>query len=109
MTANPPALQLYTLRDQMTDGRAGVLAQVAALGYGAVEPFSILDDPDGLRADLDAAGLSACSVHAVPIGERGRGRRQAPPGLSARTPSSCRSCPRPGSPTPTACGRSPAS
>jgi sugar phosphate isomerase/epimerase len=70
LTANPPALQLYTVRDQMTAGRAGVLAQVAALGYGAVEPFNILSDPHGLRADLDAAGLFACSVHAAPTGEQ---------------------------------------
>ena len=69
MTANPSALQLYTLREQLTADRPGVLAQVAALGYGAVEPFNILSDPDGLRADLDAAGLFACSVHAVPAGE----------------------------------------
>lgn len=69
MTANPTALQLYTVREQMAADRAGVLAQVAALGYGAVEPFNILSDPDGLRADLDAAGLSACSVHAAPAGE----------------------------------------
>jgi sugar phosphate isomerase/epimerase len=68
LTANPTALQLYTVRDQMAADRAGVLAQVAALGYGAVEPFDILSDPDGLRVDLDAAGLSACSVHAVPTG-----------------------------------------
>jgi sugar phosphate isomerase/epimerase len=70
LTANPPALQLYTVRDQMTAGRAGALAQVAALGYGAVEPFNILSDPHGLRADLDAAGLFACSVHATPMGEQ---------------------------------------
>ncbi len=69
MTANPAALQLYTLRDQMTAGRAEVLARVAALGYGAVEPFGILVDPDGLRAELDATGLSVCSVHAAPTGE----------------------------------------
>ena len=69
MTANPAALQLYTVREQLAADRAGVLAQVAALGYGAVEPFGILVDPDGLRADLDAAGLSVCSVHAAPAGE----------------------------------------
>jgi len=69
VTANPTALQLYTVREQLAADRAGVLAQVAALGYGAVEPFNILSDPDGLRADLDAAGLSACSVHAAPAGE----------------------------------------
>ena len=35
-----------------------------------MEPFGILDDPDGLRSDLDAAGLFACSVHAAPMGEQ---------------------------------------
>jgi sugar phosphate isomerase/epimerase len=70
VTANPAALQLYTLREQLPADRPGVLAQVAALGYGAVELFDILSDPAGLRADLDAEGLSACSVHAVPAGEQ---------------------------------------
>ena len=70
MTANPPALQLYTLREQMTGDRAGVLAQVAAFGYGAVEPFGILADPAGLRADLDAVGLAVSSVHAAPFGDQ---------------------------------------
>jgi sugar phosphate isomerase/epimerase len=69
LTANPPALQLYTVREQLPADRAGVLGQIGALGYGAVEPFNILDDPDGLRADLDAAGLVVCSVHASPLGE----------------------------------------
>ena len=108
MTANPAALQLYTLREQLTADRPGVLAQVAALGYGAVEPFNILSDPDRLRADLDAAGLFACSVHAVPAGETPR-TWCAPPAPSARTRSSSRTCRRPGSPTPTACRGSPAS
>ena len=40
-----------------------------ALGYGSVEPFGIINDPQGLRADLDAAGLSVCSAHAAPVGE----------------------------------------
>jgi sugar phosphate isomerase/epimerase len=69
LTANPPALQLYTVREQLPTNRAGVLGQIAALGYGAVEPFNILDDPDGLRADLDAVGLAVSSVHAAPLGE----------------------------------------
>ena len=86
MTANPAALQLYTLREQLTADRPGVLAQVAALGYGAVEPFNILSDPDGLRADLDAAGLFACSVHAVPAGEQAEDVVRAA-SRSARSPS----------------------
>jgi len=69
-TSNPPALQLYTVREQLAADRAGVLARIAAAGYGAVEPFTVLNDPDGLRADMAAAGLVACSVHATPVGEQ---------------------------------------
>jgi len=65
-TSNPPAVQLYTVRDQLAAGRHGVLAQLAAFGYGAVEAFNALDDPAGLAADLAAAGLATCSVHATP-------------------------------------------
>jgi len=69
-TANPPALQLYTVREELAADRKGVLAQIAAFGYGAVEPFNVLNDTDGLLADLAAAGLSVCSVHATPSGEQ---------------------------------------
>jgi sugar phosphate isomerase/epimerase len=69
VTANPLALQLYSVRDLLPRDRKGTLARIAAFGYGAVEPFNILSDPDGLRADLTAAGLTVCSVHAVPSGE----------------------------------------
>lgn len=85
MTANPPALQLYTVREQLSADRAGVLARVAAFGYGAVEPFNILDDPDGLRADLDAAALSVCSVHANPLGADGAAIVRAARTLGADT------------------------
>jgi sugar phosphate isomerase/epimerase len=67
---SPPALQLYTVREQLAGDRKGTLARIAGFGYGAVEPFSILNDPTGLRADLDAAGLHTCSVHATPAGEQ---------------------------------------
>jgi sugar phosphate isomerase/epimerase len=69
-TSNPPALQLYSVRDQLPADRKGVLHRVAAAGYGAVEAVNVLADTDGLRADLDAAGLEVCSVHAVPSGEQ---------------------------------------
>src|SRR5216684_6113507 len=65
-----PALQLYTVREQLAADRKGVLDQVAAFGYGAAEPFDILNDPAGLAADLAAAGLAVCSVHANPAGEQ---------------------------------------
>jgi sugar phosphate isomerase/epimerase len=67
---HPPALQLYTVREQLAADRPGTLAQVASYGYGAVEPFGILDDPAGLAADLAAAGLGVCSVHATPAGDQ---------------------------------------
>ena len=85
MTANPAALQLYTVREQLATDRAGVLKRVAAFGYGAVEPFGILGDPDGLRADMDAAGLSACSVHAMPVGEEAEAVMSAARTLGADT------------------------
>ena len=65
MISSPPALQLYTLREQLqTSGRKAVLQRVADFGYGAVEPYDVLTDPEQLRADLDEAGLAVCSVHA---------------------------------------------
>src|SRR5450755_2561811 len=67
---NPLAVQLYTVRDELADDRARVLRRIAGFGYGAVEPFDVISDPDGLRADLDAAGLAVCSVHARPFGEQ---------------------------------------
>ncbi len=69
-TSNPPALQLYSVREQLPDDRKGVLRRIAAAGYGAVEAFNVVADPAGLRADLDAAGLPVCAVHANPAGEQ---------------------------------------
>ncbi|MGH3405127.1 MAG: sugar phosphate isomerase/epimerase family protein [Streptosporangiaceae bacterium] len=67
--ARIPALQLYTVREQIAADRKGVLARVAGFGYGAVEAFNILSDPEGLRDDLAAAGLAVTSVHAIPVGD----------------------------------------
>jgi sugar phosphate isomerase/epimerase len=76
---------LYSVREQLPADRKGVLKRIAAAGYGAVEPFNILADPDGLRADLDAAGLTVCSVHAVPAGEQEAGVLAAARTLGAGT------------------------
>ena len=85
ISANPPALQLYTVREQLEADRKSVLARVASLGYGAVEPFNVLNDPAGLRADLDAAGLLTCSVHATPSGEQAAAVLRAARTLGAGT------------------------
>src|ERR1700761_8806950 len=65
----PVALQLYTVRDQLTADRPGVLKRLAGFGYRTVEPYDVLTDPDVLRAELDAAGLAVCSVHTRPFGD----------------------------------------
>jgi sugar phosphate isomerase/epimerase len=69
--SSPPALQLYTLREEVATSRKGALRRVADFGYGAVEPYDVLTDPEQLRAELDEAGLAACSVHAKILGEDG--------------------------------------
>jgi sugar phosphate isomerase/epimerase len=70
MTANPPAVQLYSVREQLAAGsRLDVLRSLAGFGYGAVEPYDVATDPEGLRDDLAEAGLAACSVHAYALGE----------------------------------------
>jgi sugar phosphate isomerase/epimerase len=69
LTSNPLALQLYTVRDQLASGRKPVLDAVRSYGYGAVEPYDVLTDPEAQRADLDEAGLAVCAVHAKALGE----------------------------------------
>lgn len=69
MTSNPLALQLYTVRDQLASGRKPVLDAIRSYGYGAVEPYDVLTDPEAQRADLDEAGLAVCAVHAKALGE----------------------------------------
>jgi sugar phosphate isomerase/epimerase len=69
LTSNPPALQLYSVRDQLPSGRAEVLQAIRGFGYGAVELYDVRTDPGALRADLDAAGLGVCAVHARALGE----------------------------------------
>ena len=70
MSTNPPAVQLYSVRDQIVADRKAVLERLAGFGYGAAEPFNVLSDPEGLRADMAAVGLTACSFHAIPAGEQ---------------------------------------
>jgi sugar phosphate isomerase/epimerase len=68
LISNPPALQLYSVREQLATDRLGVLRRIAGFGYGAAEPHDVATDPDGLRDDLDAAGLAVCAVHARVLG-----------------------------------------
>ena len=77
MSINPPAVQLYSVRDQIAAERKGVRERLSGFCYGAVEAFNVLNDPEGLRADMAAVGLVACSVHAAaeqiePVAEAAR-------------------------------------
>ena len=86
MISSPPALQLYTLREQLeTTGRKAILRSVADFGYGAVEPYDVLTDPEQLRADLDEAGLAVCSVHAKIIDGEGEAIARGALALGATT------------------------
>jgi sugar phosphate isomerase/epimerase len=60
----PISLQLYSIRDLTKADFAGAVAQVAAIGYSAVElaGFGNLD-PRGAKAALDAAGLAVSGMH----------------------------------------------
>src|SRR5580693_9752851 len=86
LISSPPALQLYTLREQLqTAGREAVLQRVADFGYGAVEPYDVLTDPERLRADLDEAGLAVCSVHARILDGEGEAMLRGAQALGAGT------------------------
>ncbi len=60
----PIGLQLYTLRDAAAADFAGVLKQVADIGYVAVE-FAGLHNlsPKEVKAIVDDLGLKVCSAH----------------------------------------------
>lgn len=60
----PIAVQLYSVRDELTADRAGTLRRLADIGYRMVEPYDPARDPEGFRALLDENGLAACSTHA---------------------------------------------
>ncbi|OIV35326.1 hypothetical protein BIV57_22000 [Mangrovactinospora gilvigrisea] len=63
------AVQLYSLRERMAD-RDAVLADLAAIGYRAVEPYDVLADPAGFRATADSLGITVCSAHAPALGDK---------------------------------------
>jgi sugar phosphate isomerase/epimerase len=86
MVTTPPALQLYTLRDQLANSsRRDVLRSVAAFGYGAVEPYDVRTDPERLADDLHATGLAVCSVHARATGDEAEAFLSGARTVGART------------------------
>lgn len=59
------SIQLYTLRDALDADLEGTLAQVAARGFTAVEPYDFVRRVDLMAAALTANGLTAPIGHAT--------------------------------------------
>ncbi|WP_067201558.1 sugar phosphate isomerase/epimerase family protein [Microbacterium sp. XT11] len=58
------SLQLFTIKEQLDADLDGALAQVAARGFRAVEPYDFVHRAEALAAALTACGLTAPSGHA---------------------------------------------
>ncbi|APU22508.1 sugar phosphate isomerase/epimerase family protein [Actinoalloteichus sp. GBA129-24] len=56
-------VQLYSVRELLATDRAATFAALAAGGIGFLEPYDVISDPGGLRADAEAAGLAIRSAH----------------------------------------------
>lgn len=67
----PLSVQLYSVRAQLADDRDGTLARLAAMGFGAVEPFDVLRDPRGLAGRLGELGLAVSGVHVKQLTDPG--------------------------------------
>jgi sugar phosphate isomerase/epimerase len=60
----PVALQLYSVRDALSENFAGTLQQVAAMGFVGVEfAGQYGDSPQAARALCDDLGLQICAAH----------------------------------------------
>ncbi|WP_348790116.1 sugar phosphate isomerase/epimerase [Leifsonia sp. NPDC080035] len=56
-------MQLYTVRELLTEDTVGTLRRIADIGFTQVEPFAFLSFGDALRQGLTEAGLSAPTTH----------------------------------------------
>jgi sugar phosphate isomerase/epimerase len=67
---NPIAVQLYSVRDLLTDDFAGVVKQIADMGYIGVEPFGLDIEKAQMQAKVFAdLGLQVPSIHGdLPLG-----------------------------------------
>lgn len=64
-----PSVQLYSVRDHLTDiaEREGTLKRLADIGFTAVEPYDPTTDPAGFRALADDLGLTVSGAHAMAL------------------------------------------
>lgn len=68
MSTSKVSVQLYTVRELLTEDTVGTLKRIADIGFTQVEPFAFLTFGDALRDGLAEAGLSAPTTHQGFIG-----------------------------------------
>lgn len=68
MSKSKLSVQLYTVRELLTEDTVGTLKRIADLGFTQVEPFAFLSFGDDLRRGLQEAGLAAPTTHQGFIG-----------------------------------------
>lgn len=62
-----PSVQLYTVRDAISEDLAAAVQRVADIGYTRVEPYAFVERADEYAAAFAASGLTAPSGHAPVI------------------------------------------
>ncbi len=63
MSTSKLSVQLYTVRELLSEDTGGTLRRIADLGFTQVEPFAFLSFGDALRDGLRDAGLAAPTTH----------------------------------------------
>jgi sugar phosphate isomerase/epimerase len=59
-----PSVQLYTVRDAISEDLQGAVARVAEIGFTKVEPYAFVDRADEFARAFAASGVTAPSGHA---------------------------------------------
>lgn len=68
MSTSNLSVQLYTVRELLTEDTVGTLRRIAEIGFTQVEPFAFLSFGDALRQGLAETGLTAPTTHQGFIG-----------------------------------------
>ncbi|GAB7193124.1 sugar phosphate isomerase/epimerase [Kineococcus sp. NUM-3379] len=68
MTGTKLSVQLYTVREALTEDLPGTLRRLADIGFTQVEPFGLTAHADALAPALRETGLSAPTTHELFVG-----------------------------------------
>lgn len=63
----PPSVQLYSVRDAISQDLHGAIARIADIGFTQVEPYAFVESADQLEIAFAASGVTAPSGHAPVI------------------------------------------